>query len=82
MADVAMSLLKQQQPSHLLSLGSNESVVESPSAKEDMTTLDSLIKEVATPRTRATLEEYEGQTQVHNWKMPAGVESLQSVFCI
>lgn len=36
---------------------------DSPTAA-DMCTIDSLIQEVATPRTRATLQEYEGETKV------------------
>lgn len=80
MGDVAMALLKAQ-TGNLHSVASNESAVDSPGANE-MCTLDSLIKEVATPRTRATLEEYEGQTQVCCHQTSSSLDLHQEAPCL
>ena len=53
------------------------SAAESPMAN-DMCTMDSLIREVATPRTRATLEEYEGENKVRH-SLPMLQSYLRSI---
>ena len=59
--EVAVEVLKRTPA--LQTLASGSSVGASPQTG-DITTLDNLIHEVATPRTRATLEEYEDQVKV------------------
>ena len=62
-ADAATELLKQMPAVRSVAAQTSPLAAADSATQRDMCSMDSLIREVATPRTRATLQEYEGQAK-------------------